>query len=79
MLAKHVRANYQISSFYPGGLRQIFGHFSRKFQNFVKKSSKISIFFLAREFALEISKFQNFEYEVHQSSPTDRTAEISNL
>jgi hypothetical protein len=43
-LVKHVHAKFQLSSFYPDGLRQI---------------------------ALEVSKFQNFEYEVHQSSPND--------
>jgi hypothetical protein len=43
---------------------------------------------LTPEFALEISKFQNSEYEVHQSSPIDegkpksvalKTAEISSI
>jgi hypothetical protein len=34
------------------------------------KPSDDSIFFTP-EFALEISEFQNSEYEVHQSSPTD--------
>jgi hypothetical protein len=39
-LAKHVHAKFQLSSFYPGGLRQIFDHFSGKFQNFHEKISK---------------------------------------
>jgi hypothetical protein len=37
-LAKHVHAKFQLSSsliFYPDGLRQIFDHFSSKFQNFL--------------------------------------------
>jgi hypothetical protein len=37
------------------------------------KNSKVIFIFLTPEFALEISKFQNSEYEVHQSSPTDET------
>jgi hypothetical protein len=41
-LAKHVHAKFQLSSFYPDGLRQIFDHFSSKFQNFLKKTSKFS-------------------------------------
>jgi hypothetical protein len=32
--AKHVHAKFQPSSFYPDGLKQIFDHFSRKFQIF---------------------------------------------
>jgi hypothetical protein len=32
-LAKHVHAKFQLSSFYPDGLRQIFDHFWRKFQD----------------------------------------------
>jgi hypothetical protein len=35
------------------------------------KISKLILIFFTPEFALEISKFQNSEYEVHQSSPTD--------
>jgi hypothetical protein len=35
------------------------------------KISKVILNSLTPEFALEISKFQNSEYEVHQSSPTD--------
>jgi hypothetical protein len=42
-LAKHVPAKFQLSSFYPDGLRQIFDSFSSKIQNFLKKISKISI------------------------------------
>jgi hypothetical protein len=38
--------------------------------NFTKNSKVILIFFTP-ECALEISKFQNSEYEVHQSSPSD--------
>jgi hypothetical protein len=38
-LAKHIHAKFQLSSFYPEGLRQIFDHISSKFQNFLKKKS----------------------------------------
>jgi hypothetical protein len=38
---------------------------------FFAKISKVILNFLTPEFALEISKFQNFEYEVYQSSPKD--------
>jgi hypothetical protein len=37
-----VHAKFQLSSFYPDGLRQIFDHFSSKFQIFLKKISKYS-------------------------------------
>jgi hypothetical protein len=40
--AKHVHAKFQLSNFYPDGLRQIFDHFSSKIQNFLKKISKFS-------------------------------------
>jgi hypothetical protein len=40
-LAKHVHAKFQLSSFYPDGLRQIFDHFSSQFTIFLK-ISKIS-------------------------------------
>jgi hypothetical protein len=56
-LAKHVHAKFQLSSFYPDGLGQIFDYFqvnfrifSRKFQNFpflkkvVKKASQKAFF-----------------------------------
>jgi hypothetical protein len=33
-LANHVHAKFQLSCFYPDGLRQIIDHFSSKFQNF---------------------------------------------
>jgi hypothetical protein len=36
-LAKHVHAKFKVSSIYPDGLKQIFDHFSSKFQNFLKK------------------------------------------
>jgi hypothetical protein len=88
-LVKHVFAKFQLSSFYPDGLGQIF--VSSKFQNFLKniskfsnsekiqiepfsiftKISKVILIFLTPEFALEISKVQNSEHEVHQSSPTN--------
>jgi hypothetical protein len=35
------------------------------------KIPKVILIFLTPEFALKIPKFQNSEYEVHQSSPTD--------
>jgi hypothetical protein len=41
-LAKHVHEKFQLSSFYSDGLTQIFDNFSCKFQNFLKKISKIS-------------------------------------
>jgi hypothetical protein len=41
-LAQHVHAKFQLSSFYADGLRQFFDHFSRKFQNFLRKISKFS-------------------------------------
>jgi hypothetical protein len=90
-LAKHVHRKFQLSSFYPDGLRQIFDNFSSIFQNFLRKFFKFlkdifyqilghlailqklqTDFFFTPEFALdlEISKFHNSEYEVHQSSPT---------
>jgi hypothetical protein len=40
-LAKHVHAKFKLSSFYPDGIRQIFDNFLSKFQNFLKKISKI--------------------------------------
>jgi hypothetical protein len=43
-LAKHVNAKFQLSSFYPDGLRQIADHFSSKFQNFLTKISNFSNF-----------------------------------
>jgi hypothetical protein len=39
-LAKNVHAKFQLPSFYPDGLRQIFEHFSSEFQSFLKKISK---------------------------------------
>jgi hypothetical protein len=36
-LAKHVHAKFQLSSLYPDGLRHIFDHFWRKFQDFIGK------------------------------------------
>jgi hypothetical protein len=41
-VAKHVHAKFQLSSFYPDGLGQIFNYFASKFQNFLKKILKIS-------------------------------------
>jgi hypothetical protein len=41
---------------------------SSKFRKKIKSDFK---FFLTSDFALEISKFQNSEYEVHQIRPTD--------
>jgi hypothetical protein len=48
-------------------------YLSPKFKPFsiFTKISKVILFFFNPKFALEISKFQNSEYEVHQSSPTD--------
>jgi hypothetical protein len=49
-------------------------HHKRHFLPNFKASSiftKIKKCFFTPEFALEISKFQNSEYEVHQSSTTD--------
>jgi hypothetical protein len=39
-LTKYIPAKFQLSRFYPDGLRQIFDLFSRKIQEFLKKSSK---------------------------------------
>jgi hypothetical protein len=41
-LAKHVHAKFQLSSFYPDGLRQIFDLFSRKIQDFLKENLEFS-------------------------------------
>jgi hypothetical protein len=41
-LAKHVHAKFQLSIFYPDGLRQNFDHFSRKIQNFLKENLEFS-------------------------------------
>jgi hypothetical protein len=41
-LATHVYVKYQISSFHPKGLRQIFDLFSRKIQDYLKENSKFS-------------------------------------
>jgi hypothetical protein len=41
-LAKHVQAKFQLSSFYPDGLRQMFDLFSRKIQDFLKENLKFS-------------------------------------
>jgi hypothetical protein len=41
-LATHVHAKFQLSRFYPDGLRQIFGLFSRKNQDFLKENSEFS-------------------------------------
>jgi hypothetical protein len=41
-LAKQVHANYQLSSFYPDGLRQIFDLFSRKNQDFLIENLEFS-------------------------------------
>jgi hypothetical protein len=38
---------------------------------FKKKKIETDFKFFDSEFTLEITKFQNSEYEVHQSSPTD--------
>jgi hypothetical protein len=40
--SKHVHAKFQLSSFYPDGLRPIFDQFSSKFQNFLEKISNLS-------------------------------------
>jgi hypothetical protein len=39
-LAKHFHAKFQLSSFYPDGLRLIFDHFSSKFQNSEKNLNR---------------------------------------
>jgi hypothetical protein len=41
-LATHIHAKFQLSSFYPDGLRQIFDLFSRKIQDFIKEISEFS-------------------------------------
>jgi hypothetical protein len=41
-VAKHVHAEFKLSSLYPDGLRQIFDHFSSELQNFTMKVSKFS-------------------------------------
>jgi hypothetical protein len=41
-LATHVHAKFQLSSFYPDGLRQIFNLFSRKIQDFLEENSEFS-------------------------------------
>jgi hypothetical protein len=41
-IVNHVHAKFQLSSFYPDGLRQIFDYFSSIFQNILKKISKFS-------------------------------------
>jgi hypothetical protein len=41
-LAKHVRAKFQLSIFYPDGLRQNVDLFSRKIQNFLKEYLEFS-------------------------------------
>jgi hypothetical protein len=43
-IARKFHAKFQLSSFFPDGLRKYFDHFSRKFQNFLLKISKISNF-----------------------------------
>jgi hypothetical protein len=40
-LAKHVNAKFQLSSFYPNGLGQIFDPFSRKIPDFLLKKFKV--------------------------------------
>jgi hypothetical protein len=42
-LAKHIHAKFQLSSFYPDGLRQIFDHFSSKFPIFLRKFQNFPI------------------------------------
>jgi hypothetical protein len=68
--AKHVHAKFQLSSIYPGNTKR---HLLPKFKpsRIITKISKAIRIFLTPEFALEFSKFQYSEYEVHQSSPTD--------
>jgi hypothetical protein len=48
-------------------------HLLRKFKpsSIFTIISKVILIFFTPEFAIEISKFQNSEYEVHQSSPLD--------
>jgi hypothetical protein len=41
-LAKHVYAKFQLPSFYPDGLRQIYDLFSRKNQDFFKENLEFS-------------------------------------
>jgi hypothetical protein len=41
-LATHVNAKFQLSSFNPDGLRQIFDLSSRKIQDFLKENSEFS-------------------------------------
>jgi hypothetical protein len=41
-LAKHVNAKFQLSIFFPDGLRQIFDLFSRKIQDFLKENLDFS-------------------------------------
>jgi hypothetical protein len=38
----HVYAKFQLSSLYPGGLRQIFDLFSRKIQDLLKENLEFS-------------------------------------
>jgi hypothetical protein len=70
-LAKHVHAKFQLSSFCSDGLRQIFYHSLFKPSSIFTEISKVILNFSTPEFALEILKFQNSEYKVHQSNPTD--------
>jgi hypothetical protein len=41
-LAEHDHAKFQLSSFYPDGLKQIFDLFSRKIQDFLKENLEFS-------------------------------------
>jgi hypothetical protein len=52
-------------------LRNLFGGASTVGASILTKISKVILIFFTPEFALEMAKFQNSEYEVHQSSPTN--------
>jgi hypothetical protein len=64
--AKHVRAKFQLSSIYTDGLRQIIELFSRKFQDFRKKISRLSNFEKSSKGQLKrllsfLKRYQNFK------------------
>jgi hypothetical protein len=70
-LAKHVHAKFQLSSLYPDGLRHIFDHFKRKFQDISGKllSEFNKILTLVCNFMLNLAKHVHAKFQLSSLNP----------
>jgi hypothetical protein len=68
-LAKHVHAKFQVSSFYPDGLRQVFDIFPRKFRifqvilNFKNFQNQVS------KFIFQLAKYVHAKFQLSSFNP----------